>query len=234
MDVTRSIKQLVKVALGREFFIRPDKAYPKERFGSRYGGWDLVTRDIGPDSVIYSFGIGEDASFDVGVIERFGVTVHGFDPTPKSVAWVQSQGMPPQFVMHVLGIADFDGEISFNPPENPDHVSHTMLERPSTQAKAITVPVERLSTIMTRLGHAHIDVLKMDIEGAEYDVVNDLRRSGIRPGQILIEFHHRFPGVGVDKSKDAIATIRAMGYHLYSVSATNEEFCFIRVPQQMH
>lgn len=130
--------------------------------------------------------------------------------------------------MHDYGIAAIDGNVSFSPPENPDHVSHTLLDRPSTKAKAISVPVKRLSTIMKELGHDQIDILKMDIEGAEYDVIKDIGKSGIGPLQILVEFHHRFPGVGIKRSKEAIDRLRSMGYQLFSVSTTNEEFCFIR------
>ncbi len=67
----------------------------------------------------------------------------------------------------------------------------------------------------------------MDIEGAEYDVVDDICNTSIRPKQILIEFHHRYPSVGIHKTKNAIETIWSMGYDLYSVSDTNEEYSFI-------
>ena len=118
---------------------------------------------------------------------------------------------------------------SFKPPDNPDHVSYTILNRPSTQQKAITVQVRRLSTIMKELGHQHVDILKMDVEGAEYEVIDDIDASNIRPQQILIEFHHRFPNVGVAKSKRAIARIRGMGYRLFSVSSSGEEYGFMHV-----
>lgn len=112
--------------------------------------------------------------------------------------------------------------------KNPNHFSHTLLDRPATKAQAISVPVKRLSTIMKELGHNQIDILKMDIEGAEYDVINDISKSDIRPQQILVEFHHRFPGIGLKKTKEAIERLTFMGYRLFSVSATNENFCFIQ------
>ena len=183
---------------------------------------------INMHSIVYSFGVGEDASFDTALIEKFNLTVHAFDPTPKSIEWVKSQGFSGRFVMHEYGIAAFDGNVSFYPPENPDHVSHTMLDRPSTMAKAISVPVKRLNTIMKELRHDTIDILKMDIEGAEYDVINDIAISDIRPHQILVEFHHRFSGVGVRRTEEAIDRLKSIGYCLFSVSTTNEEFCFIR------
>jgi hypothetical protein len=120
-----------------------------------------------------------------------------------------------------------DGNLTFNPPENSEHVSHTLLDRPTTASRAISVPVKRLSTIMAELGHTHIDILKMDIEGAEYDVIEDMKHSGIKPRQVLVEFHHRFPNVGLEKTRTAIATLRSMGYLLFSVSSKNEEFSFI-------
>ena len=227
-SLVRKLKRFVKAVVGKELLVRPDVIHPKERFGSDYGGWDVVTTSLDTHSVIYSFGVGEDASFDTGLIKKFNLTVHAFDPTPKSIEWVKRQGFSDRFVMHHYGIAAFDGNVSFSPPENPDHVSHTLLDRPSTKARAISLPVKTLTTIMKELGHDQIDVLKMDIEGAEYEVIKDISKSGIRPQQILVEFHHRFPGVGLTKSKEAIERLRSMGYQLFSVSSTNEEFCFIR------
>ncbi len=227
-SIARKLKTWVKAALGQELLLKPEVICEKEKFGSDYGGWDVVVTHLNAHSVVYSFGVGEDASFDTALIDQYNLVVQAFDPTPKSIEWVKNQGFSGNFVMHSYGIAAFDGTVSFNPPENPDHVSHTVLDRPSTQTKAISVPVKRLRTIMQELGHTHIDILKMDIEGAEYDVIQDLYSSDIRPEQVLVEFHHRFPGVGIEKTKAAIESIKSMGYQLFSVSATQEEFCFIR------
>jgi FkbM family methyltransferase len=226
--MVRKLRKRVKAALGKELLMKPDSICVKKKFGSDYGGWDVVPANVDRHSVVYSIGVGEDASFDLAMIDEFDLSVHAFDPTPRSIGWVKQQGFSDQFVMHEYGISAFDGNASFNPPENPDEVSHSVLDRPSTEAKAISVPVKRLSTIMKELGHDNVDILKMDIEGAEYDVIDDIRQSEIRPRQILIEFHHRFPGIGIRKTKEAIKTIKSLGYSLFSVSASNEEFCFIR------
>lgn len=226
-QILRKAKRFALSLRGEDFFERPDARYRHERLGSAYGGWDLVTGHLNDLSIVYSFGLGEDATFDIALIERFNMTVHVFDPTPKSIAWARSQNFSPKFELHEYGLADFDGEISFNPPENPDHVSHTILDRPATHTRAISVPVKRIYTIMNELGHDHIDLLKMDIEGAEYRVIDDVLNSKVRPKQILVEFHHRFLNVGINKSKSAIAKIRAAGYKLFSVSSTGEEYSFM-------
>ncbi len=214
--------------MGREVFVTRDVQCQCMRFGSEYAGWDVATESLDNNSIVYSFGVGEDVSFDLALIDRFGMTVHAFDPTPRSIQWVKRQDMPAAFILHEYGVASYDGLATFSPPENPDHVSHTMLERASTREAAITVDVKRLATIMAELGHARIDVLKMDIEGAEYEVIRDLLDGPIRPDQVLVEFHHRFPEVDVDETSTAIELLRQAGYALFSVSPSNEEFCFVR------
>jgi FkbM family methyltransferase len=221
-------RRVVKTLLGKDFFLQVDTRIPHERFGSDYGGWNVVTDTIHSGSVIYSFGIGHDVSFDVQMMQRFGVTIHGFDPTPGSIAWVENNRLPEQFVLHRYGLAAADGDVTFYPPENPDHISHSMLEKAATSAQAITVPVKCLKTIMTELGHDSVDVLKMDIEGAEYQVLESLLESEIRPHQILVEFHHRFTGAGIGTTRQAVARLKKAGYRLFCVSRSVEEFCFIR------
>lgn len=227
-SIVRRLKTFVKGALGKELTEKPDVICVKQRFGADHGGWDVVTSNIDMQSIVYSLGVGENASFDKALIEKYNLIIHAFDPTPNSIKWVKRQGFSKNFIMHEYGIAAVDENISFYPPEKAGYTSYTILDRPSAKANAISVPVKRLSTVMKELGHDHIDILKMDIEGAEYEVINDIFKSDIRPQQILVEFHHRFPNVGIKKTKEAIDRLRSMQYKLFSVSTSNKEFCFIR------
>lgn len=224
---TRIARRELRIMAGREYRAKMECRIHKERFGSDYGSFDVATRHLNPDAVVYSFGVGEDVTFDLGLIDRFGLTVHAFDPTPRSIEWAKRQSFPRAFVMHEYGIADMDGEVPFYLPLNPAHVSHTILNTKAASDRTVQVPVRRLSTILQEIGHDRIDLLKMDIEGAEYAVIEDISRSTIRPGQILVEFHHRFPGVGIEQTRKAVNTLRTMGYCLFSVSETGEEYSFI-------
>jgi len=226
-SVSRKIKRVFKTLVGKDFFPRIDCQCKKERLGSKYCGWEVAADKVTKDSVVYSFGVGDDVSFDIELINRFGVVVHAFDPTPRSINWVRAWDFSDNFVFHEYGVADFDGEVSFNPPRNSKGISYTILDRPSTKKNAIIVPVKKLATIMKELGHNTIAILKMDIEGAEYQVIEDMAASAIRPAQLLVEFHHRFSGVGLKKTKDAVKKLRKMGYGLFSVSSSGKEFCFM-------
>ena len=104
-------------------------------------------------------------------------------------------------------------------------------EQDTAAPDAIQVQMKQLSTIMNELGHTDINLLKMDIEGSEYEVIRSLESSSIRPKQLLVEFHHRFPEIGPSKTLSAIQELREIGYQLFSVSDSGEEFGFEYDPE---
>jgi FkbM family methyltransferase len=220
--------KIVSVQNYREELAHVQTACERVFLGSPYGGWTICPSKISPESIVYSFGIGHDISFDLSLIERFGMRVHAFDPTPGSLQWLDSQTLPQELSIHDFGLADFDGTARFSPPENPEHISHTILDRPPTAAKSIEVTVLRLETIMNRLGHRKIDLLKMDIEGAEYGVLKDIISSRLEIDQLLVEFHHRFETLTDDHTVEAVALLNSAGFKIFNISANGEEFSFIR------
>ena len=91
------------------------------------------------------------------------------------------------------------------------------------------MPAYSLSTIAEKLGYQHIDLLKMDIEGAEYEVLDGLLASPIKPTQLLVEFHHRFADIGLEKTADIIKRLRDAGYKIFAISEIGREVSFLRV-----
>lgn len=195
--------------------------------GSRYGGYEILPDLMGPDATVYSVGLGEDISFDLALIRRFGCVVHGFDPTPRSLEWLAHQAVPEAFIVHPYGLADFDGVEKFAPPTNPAHVSLTVLPRDA--GARIELPVRRLSSVLAELGHSSLDVLKLDIEGAEYAVLNDLLRTGPLPRQLMVEFHHGMAGVPVEATIRMMDRLRGEGYRAFHARRSGREFSFVLV-----
>jgi FkbM family methyltransferase len=197
-------------------------------YGSDYGGWPVLEGSIDSRSVVYSFGVGEDVSFDLAVIDRFGASVHAFDPTPKSKAWIAQQHLPSRFHFHDYGIAASDGEVQFYPPANPEHVSYSVRPGSHERGHPVTRPVHRLSTIMGMLGQTELQVLKMDIEGFEYDVIDNILDDEILPPQLLVEFHHGLYGISNERTTASVARLRDAGYRIFYVSAVGREYGFAR------
>jgi FkbM family methyltransferase len=216
--------------LGRRLAGKPRQGVEVElasaRLGTEYGGYAVLLDRLGPDSVVYSLGLGEDISFDLELIERCGCQVFGFDPTPRSIAWVKAQNPPAQLVVQELGVAAYDGTASFTPPKNPEHISHS-ISAGSGASGEVKFEVRRLATLLRELGHERLDLLKMDIEGAEYEVVDDLLASGIEPLQLMLEFHHGMYGIELSRTEATLEKLRAAGYRIFDAQPTGREFSLV-------
>jgi FkbM family methyltransferase len=198
-----------------------------ERHGTVYGGWNIIPNSLNGDSIVYSFGLGEDISFDLSIIKKYGCLVHGFDPTPQVTEWLKTQDLTDKFKFHPIGLSHEDGILTFYAPVSDDLFSHTII--PKSNSVAVEVPCQKIKTIAESLKHDHIDLLKMDIEGFEYKVLENLFISKIRPKQILVEFHHFFPEIGNEPTEKMIQKLEENGYHLYNVADSFCEYSFILI-----
>ncbi|MEQ1828238.1 MAG: FkbM family methyltransferase [Pirellula sp.] len=226
---SRSLVQRMK-RLYRYYFKNPPKVKKSirlnvERHGTEYGGWNIVADSLSIESIVYSFGIGEDVSFDLSLIKKYGCPVIGFDPTPRVGQWLKDHVDEPRFRFFPIGLSNTDGTLTFYEPLDPNFVSHTSVDLGNSTK--LDVPCKRLKSCMEMLGHAKIDLLKMDIEGFEYDVVADIIRDGLRPTQLLIEFHHFFPQYGRETTEQSIQTLEKYGYRLFDISDSFCEYSFL-------
>ncbi len=189
--------------------------YPRSRLvrlGTVYGGWWIPT-DAGLTevSICYLAGAGEDLSFDCALVRRFHCRLRIIDPTPRAVQHFQGltsavakgsrfpinnseiefYDIDPEDLARIkflpVGLADKDVEMKFFLPRNPEHVSCSTMNLQRTE-DYFTAQCHRLSTLMTEQNDTVVDLLKMDIEGAEYSVIKDLVDSGLLPRILLIEF----------------------------------------------
>lgn len=227
--LTRALR-VRKVLLGRDFYQCRQVRRTRVTLGNRHAEWTISPEGIGRNSIVYSFGVGEDISWDLGMIERFGVEIHAFDPSPLSIRWIAGKELPGGLIFHPFGLAGEDGEIAFHEPPDPGAKSLRVADTAEGCARGqiYRLPVHRLESIQEMLGHRHIDILKMDIEGAEYDVIEDMVNAAGNISQLLIEFHHRFPDVGVEETRKAIRKLNRAGFRIFHVSSTGEEISFTR------
>jgi FkbM family methyltransferase len=192
-------------------------------------GWMVCTDLIPHGGCVYSFGVGANVAWDVAMIERFGVHVHAFDPTPESIAWVARQTLPENFHFHDFGIAAFNGTLNFFPPKKPGRVHYSQERQRFHRADQpqFAGEVLRLQTIAERLGHRRIDVLKLDVEGTEFDCIPDLLESGIEIGQLLVEVHYHFPSRSFASGAALLKRIVAAGFQCFDISPRGLEFGFV-------
>ena len=183
-----------------------------EKLGTPYGIGVIPKNFLNSQSICYSAGAGEDISFELELIKRYGCKVYIFDPTPRAKKhfeeinrrinngelmpidnYSQSQyySIKPEVLklcfFYPFGLWSEDKTLKFFPPQNSKHVSHSLVNLQKT-ADFIEVECRKISTLMTLLRHQKINLLKLDIVGAEYEVIDSLIAENILPEILLIEF----------------------------------------------
>jgi FkbM family methyltransferase len=199
---------------------RPEGAPNLVRIGTKYGGWWVPTDLLGDESICYCGGVGTDVSFDLGLIERFGCRVWGIDPTPKAIDWIRGQKLDDRFALVPVGISGAPGELRFYSPKNPNHVSHSVQNLQRTETY-FTARVETIAGLMAELSHDHVDLIKLDIEGAEHDAIKRMLLDGIRPRALCVEFDQPEP---VRWARATTNALKAAGYTIGKVDRFNVLF----------
>lgn len=202
---------------------------PKALVGSGSGAWTVCLDGIGESSVVYSFGAGTDISFDLELHRLTGAEVHIFDPTPRSIEWMRRQDLPEKVRFHEFGIGGADGEIEFHPPRRAasSHFSPVARYRRAASGEVIRAPVLRLGSIARRLGHERIALLKMDIEGGEYAVIEDMAAMSVPVGQLVVEFHHSYATIPLSRTIAAVQQLERLGFACFHLSERTYEMSFI-------
>ena len=221
------------------------------RLGTTYGGWIIpVDAGLTVDSICYCAGAGEDISFDCALVERFHCQVRVIDPTPRAIQHFHnleqavrsgqrfSVNNSPEEHYRVtaedfgrlrfvpVGLADRDTEMKFYLQKNPAYVSCSTVNLQKTDAY-FTAQCVRVSSLMQQLGDTSIDLLKMDIEGAEYAVIRDLVATKILPRILVVEFdeaHTPMDGEANTRIQHHIEVLEHAGMRCIAVDGCNASF----------
>lgn len=171
-------------------FVRPSFFCPHdlERVGSLGDGGKVVcgmsryerasSEKDRPELIIYSLGVEQDSRFEADFLERTNARIWGYDYSVDSWAKDIKKEHYSRASFSKLGIGKVTDETS-----NP--------------------PFFTLQDLMKRNGHSYVDIVKMDIEGAEFDaltsfidsILKDHKQKDGDPilpiGQLLVEVHFK-------------------------------------------
>lgn len=142
--------------------------------------------------VIYSFGIQYESSFEEGFLERTHCEIWGYD----------------------YSVSNFGEQLTDPGAKRRAHFTQAGISG-KTDAAA-DPPFYSIQDLMAMNGHTHIDVLKMDIEGAEFASMASLLkffgREEVPVGQFMVEIHLEEGKITTDEFLSWWEDLEAVGF----------------------
>lgn len=177
--------------------------------GTAYGGWTIPLDLVTPSWTCWCIGAGGDITFDLALLDR-GATVRSFEPAPDYVENAREQAAGrDRFTAQQVAIAAEDGPLRLQVSHHEGSSSVSSANLYDTEDTFIEVPGRTLASLRQELGDERIDLLKLDIEGAEYGVMPtvDLRALGV--SVFSTQLHHTG---SVADARALITAVEAQGY----------------------
>lgn len=192
--------------------------------------WACNPLRLSETSNVVSGGAGQSVTFEKTLVSRTGCNVHLFDPSPTGAQTMQRE-LPHNPKIHFLpmGLAGCDGLACFAPP---DTVEEGSWKQGVVGSEAGQFPCRSVSAYAREKGFGQIDLLKLDIEGFEYEVLDDVLCSGLRVDQICVEFHtHKTIRVrhGILDIAQMLWRLRNNGFHMTYLKEADFSFFHRRI-----
>ena len=155
-------------------------------------GGKLICPDLIPEgSIIISGGVGNDVEFELELIRRRNVKVIGIDPTSTADEFVakrklQEPLLQEKYIYVKKALSDTNAPIKLFYGENDGMSSVSSQHRDASQGNYFVCDAVTIGDLMKE--YKNVSYLKIDIEGAEYGILNKLEHIDV--AQISIEFHH--------------------------------------------
>ncbi|KAG0054625.1 hypothetical protein BGZ83_010753 [Gryganskiella cystojenkinii] len=167
--------------------------------------------------VVYSLGVAMESSFEEELLKRTNCEIWAFDGSVDAMGQGADSNPRVHFNKVFIGNPNAFDETEDENKEDVDSSKKTKRSDPNTntsdqqqrqregQVEAV-VPWKSLSTLMEENKHEWIDVLKIDIEGYEYGVLDALLadphfRQVLPFSQLQIELHLTDPDMSVEEPK---------------------------------
>ena len=162
---------------------------------------------LNANSVVLDCGANQ-GEFARQVRQRYGCRVISLEPNPTLFTTLPKlEGVTS--LPYALG--DHDGVMELQIGEN--YEASSLVATPAGHHTTVPVQVRTLSTVMKEAGVNEVDLVKLDIEGAEIPLLASTPDDVItKVGQFTIEFHDFNNYVTIEQVRTTLARMRKLGF----------------------
>jgi FkbM family methyltransferase len=165
---------------------------------SAYNAWvadrgDLIKRldyALGSDAVVWDVG-GYEGQWASDIVARFGCRVHVFEPAWQASEFIRRRfAANPLVTIHNFALGDTEEETKLNLAGD----GSSMIIEPS-RSEVEKIIVRDIVGVWRELGATRIDLMKINIEGEEYDLLNRLIDTNTitKISDVQVQFHDFVP-----------------------------------------
>jgi FkbM family methyltransferase len=181
--------------LGRWIDAALERLAARQAAGAGLGslcGHHFVAQALDADSVVVDLGANR-GELSRQIRRRFGSRCFAVEPVPELLAAIGDDEVASKVQAAVVGSG---GKATLTTSRNPEAASlYPTIAKHEGATGTIVVPAVTLEALLERWQLTHVDLLKVDVEGAEVELLEALDDSGFeRFGQITVEFHDFLPG----------------------------------------
>jgi FkbM family methyltransferase len=186
--------------------------------------WTVIAKFLNNSSIVYSGGVGKDISFELKLAKQFKPFIYLYDPSPTGIETIKKLGiLPEKVIFYPLGLSKENGTFSFDNPFWEGEGSFILNQTSQNTINSFTC--QNIETCMKNNGHTKIDLLKIDIEGSEYGVIEEIIEKNITIDQICVEIH-TFAPFSRPKRQELVKKMENFGYLMFHKKGA--DFCFIK------
>lgn len=221
------------------------------RLGTNYGGWWIPASFLeAKEKEVLAVGAGEDISFEVELLNLSEHRITIMDPTPRAQRhyndFVDSVNRGTSYSINnsdefyatldkeklsrleylPLGLWDSTVPMFFSEPRNPSHVSHSIVNIQGTNGGFWASCVDMIE-LFKNTKRSNFDLVKLDVEGAEYRILEHFIDIKFLPRILCCEFHTKALENGFDEKMNLdsiLKNLRSMGYQLLKQESKNYTF----------
>lgn len=187
--------------------------------------------------IVYSAGIGDCINFELDLLNmlkqnNIEVELFAIDPTPKALEFLSQQDLPDNFHVLPYALSDRDSKLDFALPQSDGWISGSAADvkqdsRNFDFNRKIQVEGRTIESIMKELGHNGIDLLKMDIEGSEFDVLEEALNKKLNIIEMCVDHHEYMLKHGRRRMIKLLSLLKGNYDIICTEDSGNKNFCCI-------
>jgi FkbM family methyltransferase len=176
----------------------------------------FIPKLIANDGIAIDVGVGDIPDLSLFLIHKYQIESYIVDPTLKHMNKLKDFERKNRRVHYLPLALGARNELRTFYESQSNESGSLQKDHKNVKTDEVTtynVQVVTLDTLVRQCGNKTVSIMKIDLEGEEYDFVHSISKHNLRKNkQLIIEFHHGIVDTySINETTQSIKTIEKMG-----------------------